>query len=189
MLRLIFVNKVANIHKTCRVNALAYFVKSQWRRTAVLWSQLLKRLFLRDKLERLSCFVPPGNSYWRGRLSAVDLLIKITCFAKHINNMFIIKRSWSKLVNTRRSTVVLIHPLQLDFPGSAVDDEDELCDRHRAGFSWRRRPTAIRVSSENAISWKCFAQLCPFRPLWCRRLRSSGSNDVKLFSSVIYDCL
>jgi hypothetical protein len=29
----------------------------------------------------------PGNTYWRGRLSTVDLLIKVACFVKKINNV------------------------------------------------------------------------------------------------------
>ncbi len=57
--------------------------------------------------------VIPGNTNWRGRLSTVDLLIKVTCFVKKVNSS---KISWSKLVSTRRSTA-LIHPLQLVFPG------------------------------------------------------------------------
>jgi hypothetical protein len=50
-----------------------------------------------------------------GRLSTVDLLIKIGCFVKRYINIFNIKRSWSKLASTRRS-IVLSLPLQWDFP-------------------------------------------------------------------------
>jgi len=57
-----------------------------------------------------------GNTYWGGRLSTVDLTFKVVCFAKNMNNIFNIKRSWSKLVSTRRSTVLSLF-LQWDFPG------------------------------------------------------------------------
>ncbi len=44
-----------------------------------------------------------------------DLLIKEACFVKKVNNMHNLKRSWSKIVSTRRSTVLSI-PLQSGFP-------------------------------------------------------------------------
>ncbi len=40
------------------------------------------------------------------RLSRVDLLIKVACFATKLSNIFIIRMSWSKLVTTRRWTVL-----------------------------------------------------------------------------------
>jgi hypothetical protein len=58
----------------------------------------------------------PGNPYWRGRLSTVDLLIKAACFVTKENRIFSTKTSWSKLVGTRRSTI-LNPPLQYGFPG------------------------------------------------------------------------
>ncbi len=57
-----------------------------------------------------------GKSYWRGRLSTVDLLIKIGCFVNKEKYSFSMKRSWSELVSTRRS-IVLILLLQQGFPG------------------------------------------------------------------------
>jgi hypothetical protein len=39
-----------------------------------------------------------GNTNWGGRLSTVDQLIKVACFVKKVNNIFNIKRNWSKLV-------------------------------------------------------------------------------------------
>ncbi len=39
----------------------------------------------------------PGNSYWRGRLNTVYLLIKIGCFEKMEKYSFSMKSSWSKL--------------------------------------------------------------------------------------------
>ncbi len=54
-----------------------------------------------------------GNPYWRGRLSTVDLLIKIGCLVKKISFSF--KSSWSELVSTWRSTVLRLLP-QLVFP-------------------------------------------------------------------------
>ncbi len=52
-----------------------------------------------------------GNANWRGRLSTIDLLIKVACFGTKINHIFNIKMRWSELVSTRRSTV-LSHPFQ-----------------------------------------------------------------------------
>ncbi len=51
----------------------------------------------------------------RGRLSMVDLLIRLARFVKKLYNIFNIKKSWSKLVSTRRSTVL---SLRSDFLGS-----------------------------------------------------------------------
>ncbi len=49
------------------------------------------------------CLNPwPGTPYGRGRLSTVGLLI----FVKKVNNISNEKKSWSKLVSTRRSTVL-----------------------------------------------------------------------------------
>ena len=42
----------------------------------------------------------------RGGLSSVDLLIKVACFVKKENIIFNLKMSRSKLVCTRRSTVL-----------------------------------------------------------------------------------
>ncbi len=41
-----------------------------------------------------------GKPNWRGRLSTVDLLIKVGCFVKRVNNICNIKSSSSKLVST-----------------------------------------------------------------------------------------
>ncbi len=41
--------------------------------------------------------VMPGNTNIGGRLGTVDLLIKVACFVKEVNDIFKIKRSWSKL--------------------------------------------------------------------------------------------
>ena len=41
----------------------------------------------------------------KGRLSMADLLIKVACFVKKVNNVCIIIGTSSKLVNKRRSTV------------------------------------------------------------------------------------
>jgi len=37
--------------------------------------------------------IKPGNTNWGGRLSTVDLLIKVACFVKKVNNIFNVKRS------------------------------------------------------------------------------------------------
>ncbi len=53
----------------------------------------------------------PWNTNWKGRLSTVDLLIKVACLATLVNDIFNIEMSWSKLVSARRSTVLSL-PLQ-----------------------------------------------------------------------------
>jgi hypothetical protein len=35
----------------------------------------------------------PGNTNWVGRISTVDLLIKLACFVNEVNNIFDIKRA------------------------------------------------------------------------------------------------
>jgi len=47
------------------------------------------------------------REYWQKEsLSTMYLLIKEACFCKKVYNIFNMKRSWSKLVSTRRSTVL-----------------------------------------------------------------------------------
>jgi len=60
----------------------------------------------RVKLKKYQAKARPGNTNWGGRPSTIDLLIKVACFCKKENNIFNIKMSWSKLVSTRRSTVL-----------------------------------------------------------------------------------
>ncbi len=56
-----------------------------------------------------------GNTNWRGRFGTLDLLIKVACFVTLVNKVFKFKSSWTKLVKTR--STVLILPLQWGFPG------------------------------------------------------------------------
>jgi hypothetical protein len=51
------------------------------------------------------CILNQGILTEGKRLSTVDLLIKVACFEANVNNIFNIKRSLSKQVSTRRSTV------------------------------------------------------------------------------------
>jgi hypothetical protein len=53
------------------------------------------------------------NSYWKGWLSTVDLLIEIASFVK-------IKRAWYDIVSTRRSTV--LHCALIGIPWFWVND-------------------------------------------------------------------
>jgi hypothetical protein len=56
--------------------------------------------------------VQSGNKHQlNGRLSTIDLLIKVACLKKILNNVYIIKKSCSQLVNAWRSTVLNL-PLQ-----------------------------------------------------------------------------
>ncbi len=51
----------------------------------------------------------------RGKLSAVDLLIKVASFVTKVNFIFILEMNGSKPARARWSTVLSI-PLQLVFP-------------------------------------------------------------------------
>ncbi len=91
-------------------NANTIYVKTKQvtliRRSTVLCLPLQlvfpgSRIFVFGKMSDRS-----GNTKLGLRLSTVDLLIKIACFVKEVNNIFSIKRSWSKLVSTRRSVVL-----------------------------------------------------------------------------------
>ncbi len=62
-----------------------------------------------DTVRNLFLIVGPGKPYWRGWLSTIDLLIKIGCLGKKY--IFSMKSSWSELVSSRRSTVLIL-PLQ-----------------------------------------------------------------------------
>jgi len=48
----------------------------------------------------------PGNPYWRGKLSTVDLHIKIGCLYEKEKCGFSMESSWSERVRTRRSAVL-----------------------------------------------------------------------------------
>ncbi len=48
----------------------------------------------------------PEKINWGGRLCTVDLLIKVACLVKKAKNIFNLQWSWSKLVSTRRSTIL-----------------------------------------------------------------------------------
>jgi hypothetical protein len=82
-------------------NAIAYYSK-------VLISQKvllnLPGLFFRW----IKTFLRPGKPYWRGKISMVDLLIKKGCFVKKEKYSFSLKSSQSKLVSSRRSTVLIL---------------------------------------------------------------------------------
>ncbi len=53
-------------------------------------------------------WVPARNTNRRGRLSTVDLLIKVACFVTNVNNIITTKIRRPELVSTRRSTVLRI---------------------------------------------------------------------------------
>jgi hypothetical protein len=54
------------------------------------------------------------NTYWRGRLSTVDLLIKTACFVKKEKNHLLQQLIWIRLDSARRWTVLML-PLQWEF--------------------------------------------------------------------------
>jgi len=47
-----------------------------------------------------------GKTNWRGSLDTVDLLFRIACFVTMVNNIINMLSNWSKLVSSRRSTVL-----------------------------------------------------------------------------------
>ncbi len=51
-----------------------------------------------------------GNTNWGGRLRTVDLFFRVACFVKKWKTVFSIKSRRSKLVSTRRSTVLSLPP-------------------------------------------------------------------------------
>ncbi len=51
-------------------------------------------------------FVQPRNANWKGSLSTIDPLIKLACFLRIVSNIFYLKRSLSRLLSTRRPTVL-----------------------------------------------------------------------------------
>jgi len=51
-----------------------------------------------------------GKPYWRGRLSTVDLLIKVVSFVKKVNIILNLNMGWSRIVSTRRSIVLSFTP-------------------------------------------------------------------------------
>ncbi len=61
----------------------------------------------RLKFTRL--LIRPGNTNWGRKFCTVDLLVKVASFVKNVNGIFNIKRSWSELVGTRRSIVLITH--------------------------------------------------------------------------------
>ncbi len=91
------------------------------RTTPSSWRPSVSQKFGQSEVSRRKKFNPtlkeklilPGNTNWRERLSTVDLLIKVDYLAKKVNNVGNIKNSWSKLVSTRRS-VVLVLPFSKD---------------------------------------------------------------------------
>ena len=83
------------------VAILAVYVRDIWAVYSYIYLWFIFNFFC------LWC-LHSGNTNWGGRLSTVDLLIKVGCFAKKVNNIFIINRSWSKLVSTRWSTVLIL---------------------------------------------------------------------------------
>jgi len=50
-----------------------------------------------------------GSANWRRRLITVDLLVKVACFVKKVDNILNIKSSWRELVISRRS--IALSPL------------------------------------------------------------------------------
>ncbi len=77
-----------------------------------MFTASLSRLVLcwREKLYSI-----PVNPNGMVKISTVDLLIKVACCLKKWTIFCNIKSSWSKLVGTRRSTVLSL-PLQQGFP-------------------------------------------------------------------------
>jgi hypothetical protein len=85
---------------TNSIKACSYYGKN-WARLVGFKEQIKYFVFL--KLTNLAQFSPwckhplivePGKTNWGGRLSTVDLLIKITCFEKNANNVSNLKGAY-----------------------------------------------------------------------------------------------
>jgi len=66
----------------------------------------------------------PRNTYWRGMLSTIDLLIKVGYFVNKEKYSFSVTGIWSELVCTRRSTVLILS-LQIGFLKMLMNDFDD----------------------------------------------------------------
>jgi hypothetical protein len=97
-----------------------------------------------------------------GRLSTVDLLGKVTGFEQEVNNNTNIKRSYIKLVSTRRSTVLRL-PLQQEVPdNSKIYEWEKFYSRGRRNcfsdqfmkkffFSFLHNCNSTRVRSKEMV--------------------------------------
>jgi hypothetical protein len=88
---------------------------------------------------RFRLFQLTGGEKGEGRenqLKGEDLLFKVACFVRKINNIFNIKSSRSKLVSSRRSTVLAAFPLSKGSlersPAVSHCDEGGAVSRNRA---------------------------------------------------------
>ncbi len=131
-----FVKKVSHVLNIKRswskpvTNTLAYYLTKLTKKN----SNCGWRLITVDLLVRIACFVKTlshvynakrswskpvtntlayyytklteRNSNCGGRLSTVDLLVRIACFVKTLSNIFNVKRRWSKLVFQMKSEIV-----------------------------------------------------------------------------------
>jgi len=72
---------------------------------------------------RVFCWLVTGLAR-AGKLTggegSVRLIAKVACFVKKINKIFNRKRSWSKLDNNKRRSMVLSLPRQRGFPGPTI---------------------------------------------------------------------
>ncbi len=78
------------------------------------WEVLLSWVSFHRIIKFSVVLLNAGNYHWRGRLSTVDLLIKIGSFVKLKKYSFSLKSSWPKPAKTRRSSVLIL-PFSKDF--------------------------------------------------------------------------
>ncbi len=73
----------------------------------IMWRSFIERPLAKTSYQCRHCcyrwhksvLIPyPGNTYWKGRLSTVDLLIGVAGLVKKVSSNFNIKMSWSKLI-------------------------------------------------------------------------------------------
>jgi hypothetical protein len=72
--------------------------------------KILDKLLLTLQNHRQGLTVHARNTNWKKRLSTLDLVIQVACFVTNVIHIFDVKLSRTKLISTRRSTV-LNHPL------------------------------------------------------------------------------
>ncbi len=137
-----------------------------------------------------------------------DLLINVSCFVKKVNNILIIKTSWSKLVRTRRLTVLILS-IQKWFLAQSF----KVWWLHQnlmplsLSLSHSLLTFSVKKNSFHVCHWWHFSHfLCFFQKLWFWSKGSAdsvvvkssrvhfinevsgmaGTNVIKLFTSLIY---
>ncbi len=117
--------------------------------------------------------VAAGTFLLKG-LCTVDLLIKVACFVRQLNNIFSIKMSCSKLVSPRRSTVLILpHLVRFPWLQLAKQDTPGACTKKTL------RTRILRQIDKFHSELVCFILSVTNTVVWTN---TQGANITKLFS-------